>query len=314
LNKLNYIINKTKEIKNFKVFDVDDEWDKFKLSIDDETSSTDDLSKNKSQNIDKETGKQVIYLLSFAAGLILIFAFMFLFSTTKKITDSLTTNSAMETIKLVDGSVVQLHPNSKLDFFVSLDHAQERRLELEGDAEFDIAASILPLRVYHDSVLVEVLGTEFSIKKVNKTVEIKNISGSVKVSEINKVENFRILQSGDTFIFTNGRFINPADTLNTAKSTINTPLKKPKKNSLAEEVTPGSIYLLESVIKNHIIKYNKKKVKLEKKIRLDDNARVKLDLTKSYRMILEDLKKQGYIDFKKGDCEDCIIITSPNKN
>jgi hypothetical protein len=317
LNKLNSIINKTKEIENFRVFDVDDEWNLFKPLIDQEMSNIYDLPKNKLQNFDKETGRQVIYFLSFAASLILIFAFLSFFSTPEKITDSLTTDSAAKSMRLVDGSKVQLKPHSKLDYFVSLNHAQERRLYLKGDAEFDISASILPLKVYHDSILIEVLGTKFSIKKFNKTVEIKNFSGSVKVSEINKSENFRILQSGDTFIYSNGKFINPADTLNIPKSTVKSTSEKsekPNKTSATKEVTAGSTYLLKSVIKDHIIKFNKKKIKLEKKIKLDDNARVRLDLTKPYLQILEDLKKQGYIDFKKGDCEDCIIIMSPNKN
>lgn len=314
MNKFNFILNKTKEIKNFKVFDVDDEWNLFKPLIDQETTNISDLSNNNLHDFTKETGRQVVFLLSFAASLILIFGFLSFFSSPEKIVDARTTDSGTDSIRLIDGSLVHLLPHSKLDFYISLNHAQERSLRLKGDAEFDISASILPLIVYHDSIKVEVLGTKFRIKKVNESVEIKNLSGSVKVSEINNAENARILRTGDIFYYLNGKFINPSDTLIITKSEINKSAEKIKKTRPTEEVTSGSIYLLKSVIKNHILKYNKKKIKLEKKIKLDDNARVKLDLSKPYLNILEDLKKQGFIDFKKGDCPDCFIITSPNKN
>lgn len=314
MNKFNSILNKTKEIKNFRVFDVDDEWNLFKPLIHQELSNISDLPNDNLQRFNKETSRQVVFLLSFAASLILIFACISFFSSTQKVVDSLTTDSETDSIRLIDGSLVLLLPHSKLDYYLSLNHAKERSLHLKGDAEFDISASILPLKVYHDSILVEVLGTKFSIRKVNDSIEIKNTSGSVKVSEINNAENTRILKKGDTYYYSNGKFINPADSLFKPKSDISPSPEKVKKTKPAEEVTPGSIYLLKSVIKNHILKYNKKKIKLGKKIKLDYNARVRLDLSKSYLNILEDLKKQGFIDFKKGDCPDCIIITSPNKN
>ena len=124
MNKLNSIINKTKEIENFRVFDVDDEWDLFKPLIHQEITSTSDLSDNNLDNFNKETRRQVVFLLSFAASLILIFAFLSFFSSTQKVVDSLTTDSGPDSIRLIDGSLVLLLPHSKLDYYISLNHGQ----------------------------------------------------------------------------------------------------------------------------------------------------------------------------------------------
>lgn len=48
-------------------------------------------------------------------------------------------------------------------------------------------------------------------------------------------------------------------------------------------------------------------------MKFDKNTNVKIDINKTYQEILLDLKTQGHIDFKPGDCDDCFIITSPAK-
>jgi len=308
---LNSILHKTKEIKHFKVFDMEDEWKNFQPFINQENNIVFNTKKKDLRESGKETGNQIIFLLAFAASMILIFACLPLFKSPEKLSDSLYTDKTTESIKLMDGSTVLLHPNSELQYYISLHNATERKLYLKGDAEFDITTSILPLKVYHDSIIIEVLGTKFFVQNINNTVRIININGTVKVSALHHPAKSRILQSGETYIYANGQFINPSDTLNQSKPKLIIPSEKIQKSITTGEVFKGSTYLLKSVIKNHLLKFYKKKIKLEKKTKLEDNAKVKLDLTKPYQEILEVLKNQGFIDFKQGECNDCYIIMSP---
>jgi len=314
LNKLDSILKKNKEIKDFRIFDMDQEWLDFRTFIDHQ-NVTYDYTADHISDYSQETSRTIIFLLSFAASFILIFALVFTLRKPEKTSDILITKSQPDSVRLTDGSLVVLHPNSALDYYVSLNHANERILRLRGDARFSITKSLLPLKVYNDKIIVEVLGTEFSIVNTVDTVTITNISGSVKVSEYKNNTNFRILKAGDKFTYSNGIFTNVAYSLKTMIPTPETDEKIIKNQSAPDgNSSKKSIYLLNSVIKNHLIKYNKKKIKLDKKAKLDVAAKVKLDLTMSYQDLLEDLKKQGFIDFKPGNCSDCYIITSPNKN
>ncbi|MBK7697423.1 MAG: FecR domain-containing protein [Saprospiraceae bacterium] len=64
-----------------------------------------------------------------------------------------------------------------------LSEANERKIVLNGSAKFDVTKSILPFRVYNSGIIVEVLGTEFSITQENQKVIVENHSGSVQVLE-----------------------------------------------------------------------------------------------------------------------------------
>ncbi len=73
----------------------------------------------------------------------------------------------------------------------------------------------------------------------------------------------------------------------------------------------GSVYKLGSVLKDYLVKRNKKLVKIDKKFKYDPEQRVRLNLTGNYTEVINSLKTQGIIDTKPGDCQNCIIIIAP---
>lgn len=329
MNKLDSILKNNQQIKDFKVFDVDTEWDSFKNLISQNEESEQDNGQIISADFSKDTNRQILYMLSFAASFILILAAIFVFNTSSTNESYISSAQANETVQLVDGSKVVLQQGASLKYFTSLDNAEERMLSLSGNAHFDISKSILPFKVFHKDIVVEVLGTTFNITESEKSIKIENHSGSVKVSEIKNKNNFKILKQGDAYIYKDGIFTDlkaPQKEIAIAAPAIAQPKNKTpepaqviaakqavEEKPAEEPAVMGSKYKLGSVVKDHLLKLNKKKIKLEKNSSLDFDAIVRLDLTKSTKEILDDLKKLGYIDFISGDCEDCYIIQAPKK-
>jgi hypothetical protein len=84
-------------------------------------------------------------------------------------------------------------------------------------------------------------------------------------------------------------------------------------NKPAEPVKPeGSVYKLGSVLKDYLVKQNKKLIKIDKKFKFDPEQRVRINLSSDFNEIIKSLKSQGIIDTKPGDCPDCIIIIAPD--
>lgn len=325
MSRFDLILKKSKEIKSFQISDVDSEWNNF-LSVIGETEyrEAEVIDLNHENRDTSETNQLIIYTLSLAASLILIFAVIFTFQKEKTDSATLTTASTGTELNLIDGTKVTLAPHTSLKYFTNLEDASQRTIYLNGDATFDISKNILPLRVYHNDIYVEVLGTEFAIKDNQGSVEIVNISGLVKVAEIKNTENFRILKKGDVFLFKNGIFTDPNVQVVEEKAKVIIPVKK-KVNPVLPKAEPEKTvetpvvttrkFKLDSVLKDYLIKYNKKKIKLEKGFKPRADIIVNIDkIDKPYIELLEDLQKQGFIVFRQGECPDCYIIGDPEKN
>jgi ferric-dicitrate binding protein FerR (iron transport regulator) len=86
---------------------------------------------------------------------------------------------------LPDGSQVWLNASSSLKFPISFASAKERRVELTGEAYFEVThRPDLPFRVITSKQTVEVLGTHFDISAYadDATTKTTLLQGSVKVS------------------------------------------------------------------------------------------------------------------------------------
>ena len=323
MNKLDKILKKSSEIIEFKTFDVDQEWDAFLVKYGKSNMPNDNDLRIEEQN-KKDASRHILYMLSFAATLIVVFSCIFLFKSVELIQDSVVTVSESRIINLRDGSIMEIDSNSAAKYYVNISHLGSRDIFLSGGATFDVKGNILPFRVFHQNVIIEVLGTQFSIAQKNEHTEIINIKGSVKVLDKADNKNFRILTSGDTLFFKNGTFVSSKGTKSDMSGLIKPPIAQNKSNvtniSNNSKVTGTTSdvtfrkYTLESVVKNYLLKYNKKKLKIDKKNKPDLNHIVQIDdINKSYISILEDLKRQGVIDFVQGDCPDCYIIRGPKK-
>jgi len=323
LSKFDSILKQNKEIKNFVVSDVDSEWNSFLDMVGESTEVKKVETKPKSKI------KSLIYTLSIgiAATLVLLLVFTLALQPETKIRESYTASKNNDIIQLADGSKIFLQNGASIEYPKVLSEANERKIVLNGSAKFDVTKSILPFRVYNSGIIVEVLGTEFSITQENQKVIVENHSGSVQVLEAKDRNNFRILKQGDKFVYENGQFTDmnyKPEPVIVAEPVTEPKIEKPKpkvvepKPEVKEEVKPaevvsGSVYTLDSVLKGHLVKLNKKTIKVDKKFKYDKDQRVRVNLNQSFLEIMQSLKTQGFIDMIPGDCPDCYIITAPTK-
>lgn len=107
-------------------------------------------------------------------------------------------NETNKTITLDDGSVITLNSDSKL-IYPRKFNSKERRVELLGEAFFDIAKNPnKPFIIKAQDAEVKVLGTSFNINATtNNKVEVLVKTGKVQFSSINKPSNKLILIPGD---------------------------------------------------------------------------------------------------------------------
>lgn len=107
-------------------------------------------------------------------------------------------NETNKSITLEDGSVITLNSDSKL-IYPRKFKAEERRVELVGEAFFDIAKNPKkPFIIKAQDAEVKVLGTSFNINATtNNKVEVLVKTGKVQFSSINKPGNKLILIPGD---------------------------------------------------------------------------------------------------------------------
>lgn len=119
-------------------------------------------------------------------------------------------------IKLIDGTKVWLNAASVLKY-PSQFSGQERRVELKGEAYFEVAKSRdSPFVIVSGRQQVEVLGTHFNINAYEDETSVKTtlVEGSVKVSrEGKRNHDFRLLKAGQQSVLTFEAFkVKEADT------------------------------------------------------------------------------------------------------
>lgn len=91
-------------------------------------------------------------------------------------------------VRLEDGSLVRLEPNSSISYPKRF--SDEREVYLTGEAFFDVAKDpSRPFLVYYNNIVTRVLGTSFTIKTNAKT---NNVEVSVRTGKVQVTENSRI--------------------------------------------------------------------------------------------------------------------------
>jgi FecR protein len=317
LSKLDSILKQNAEIKDFKVYDTQMEWDLFLEKVEAATSPS-----IPSINEQKET--KFFTLFNVAKSIAAVFMVVFFCIWTLKKPEnnrSSITAAAGQSLELADGSII-VSKGAKLDYPTTFTGQENRTIYLDGNAEFDVKRSILPFYVYAGKLKVDVVGTKFNISQSKDTINIENKEGVVKVSEIANPENKVTLYQGDKYQYINGQFkdLNVKVIVEIPDTTIVQEKVVPKTTVKEEKVTDvttptvvesGSTYKLGSVLKDYILKQNKKVVKIDKKFKYDPEMRVKLNLNLPYQELINNLKNKGIIDTQAGECEGCIIIVAP---
>ncbi|MEX2572058.1 MAG: FecR domain-containing protein [Gemmatimonadota bacterium] len=82
------------------------------------------------------------------------------------------------TTTLVDGTVVRIGPESRIEFPRG---GYSREVSLEGQAFFAVSKADEPFRIHTSGGEVEVLGTRFELESRNRSVEVTVLEGQVKL-------------------------------------------------------------------------------------------------------------------------------------
>jgi len=113
------------------------------------------------------------------------------------------------TLKMADGSLVQLNAGSKIRYPVKFD-ANLRSVQLEGEAYFEVAkmdvkGKRVPFIVQSGAQTLEVLGTHFNIRSFGDRIVTTLVEGKVKLSFANAALKEQVLAPNDQVVFDKSR-------------------------------------------------------------------------------------------------------------
>ncbi|TCD23437.1 DUF4974 domain-containing protein [Pedobacter psychrodurus] len=114
----------------------------------------------------------------------------------------LTATNQVRTETLPDGSALTLNKNTKISYAGNFKNNRKLKLE-QGDVFFDVAKDKThPFVINIETISVEVVGTSFNIKHIQKDTEINVETGIVKVSlgsdEVKLYKGEKIIINGNT--------------------------------------------------------------------------------------------------------------------
>ena len=115
-------------------------------------------------------------------------------------------NTLIQTLN--DGSVVYLANNTSFSYPDQFS-SNERRVQLSGEAFFDIASNPQkPFRIETDQVIIEVLGTAFNVKSENgEAFELAVERGKVRVTLKNDPSQSQIVLPGEKILTSNNSLV-----------------------------------------------------------------------------------------------------------
>lgn len=113
------------------------------------------------------------------------------------------------TLRMSDGSLVQLNAGSKIKYPVKFD-AKLRSVQLEGEAYFEVAkmdvkGKRVPFIVQSGGQTLEVLGTHFNIKSFGDHIVTTLVEGKVKLSFADAALKEQLLAPNDQVVFDKSR-------------------------------------------------------------------------------------------------------------
>lgn len=164
------------------------------------------LEKVKRQ-LPKDNHNSFIYAkIAISAAIVVVCFLSFQFFEKPTIITHLTAKGEKKEIILQDGSVVTLNANSAISYPSNFE--VNRNVKLNGQAFFKVAkAEEYPFTVTTEKIKVQVLGTSFDINANSYSKPtVKVVSGLVKVSANNNINNSTIIRKNEQVIFENNKF------------------------------------------------------------------------------------------------------------
>ena len=270
------VFDSAPELNDIKLFDEENEWNEIESLFVDSP---------------KDKGKlRALRILAIAASVLLFGLLINYLFTEPPMYNVVTTTNNLDTIKLIDGSIVYLGKNSRLKYFVRQDKKTNRRyVELDGNATFDIAHNKdLPFVLKTKDAGIDVLGTVFSIEQVEAGIGVENISGLINLFEWENASNSLILKKGEKAVFT--------------PDGIRKILPKPKKVNLS-----GNYMKVEDIIERLFDKFEIRFTTAPyADIQMED--KVFVDMNQSLENILAQLDTTAIVKYRK-TCRNCYEIS-----
>ncbi|MEQ1588539.1 MAG: FecR family protein [Cyclobacteriaceae bacterium] len=133
--------------------------------------------KNKINKSEKSMPSNNIFWLKVAASVTITIALSYLIITALKPEPQ---RLRVEKVFLNDGTIVWLKPHSKLTYYETAD-SSERHASLTGEALFEVAKKDIPFFLDCGKNTIRVMGTSFSIRSSGDSLELKVLTGRVKI-------------------------------------------------------------------------------------------------------------------------------------
>lgn len=189
-------------ISTYKKFDVEREWNEFLHNY---VSHQSPLKIVKSKDEVKSWNWR--NTLSVAASVsLLIFSTWFFWPQSEFIE---IVNAEIDTeLTLADGSIVNIKKGSSLKTLRSYEYAAERKAEIDGEVNFDIASD--PTKAFiveTDETAIRVLGTKFNVIATGVESEVANEEGKVRFYVIEDDSKSVDLNKGDRIKYDGNEFI-----------------------------------------------------------------------------------------------------------
>ncbi len=289
------------EIKDIKVFDVDQEWDAFMDLVDEVEDEEEKQSEAKVVPLKTAIEAKEVSIwrelrpVLLTASLLMCAVVAYFLYPRGEITHL--AQAAGETISLPDNTVVTLNENSIVKYPRSFDDKNERIVELTGIATFDITPNPdKPFIVETNLAGVRALGTVFEVDATDTSqTGVRNIEGLIRFFDVVDETKSVDVKEGESFTYDGSDF---AET---------TPLPDPVFRTFEAPAPELPMYTVREVV-NYIYRISNGHA-VPKGEDFDWNKRIQVELkTLDLDKLLREVRMKASLTLIKKDCPDCYEI------
>jgi len=292
LSAMEIVSKESEGLSDYRLVSADDEWKQFSKSL----QSTTPVVHLTPEPVVTETKERSIIPAWFkyaAAAAIFLLAFATWRMTSSSSSDLETmTFATLETpddVTISDGTIIILGQNSKVTYFADYNKVKVRKVDLIGEAEFQVVNhNNKPFEVVTaDQIGVKVLGTTFSVDNSDDYVKVvKNIEGKVKVYALSDTSVNEIIYPGESYGYTGTKFIKIE----------------------VEEVDPNAKNYDVLYVLDYLMEASDWKVISSPYTEFEGEDMILINLDQPYEEILEDLVKRADFSYEKLTCDGCYRV------
>ena len=295
LSAMEVLSKESQSLSDYRLVSAEDEWNQFSKSLHTATPVIALQPEQKSFNSSGDNERSIIpaWLKYAAAAAILLLAFVgirnYATSFSGLETKTFATLETPDDITISDGTIITLKENSKVTYFANYNKIKERKVDLDGQAEFQVVnQGNLPFEVItSDQIGVKVLGTTFTVDDSDDFIKVvKNIEGKVKVYALNDTSINVIVYSGESYGYTGTKFV---------------------KIETIEEDSNAKNYDVLFVL-DYLMEASDWRVISSPYTEFEGKDMILINLDQPYEEILEDLVKRADFSYEKLTCDGCYRV------